>query len=78
MSHFDLIKWIYNIFFVSEPRVKIVKMSRRGGLPDQQIDSTLEEDSGGEDDTGELTGEQCQEGGSDSDDDVEEISGSET
>ena len=58
MSHFDLIKWIYYIFFVSEPRVKSVKMSRRGGLPDQQIDSTLEEDSGGEDDTGELTGEQ--------------------
>ena len=75
MSHFDLIKWIYYIFFVSEPRVKSVKMSRRGGLPDQQIDSTLEEDSG---DTGELTGEQWQEGGSDSYDDVEEISGSES
>ena len=52
-------------------------MSRRAGLSDQQIDSMLEEDSGGEDDTEELTGEEWQEDGGDSDDDVGEISGSE-
>ena len=38
----------------------------------------LEEDTGGEDDTRELTGEQWQEDGGDSDDDVGEMSGSGT
>lgn len=47
-------------------------------MSDQQIEMMLDEDSGGEDDTGELTGELWQEDGGDSDEEAGEKSGSET
>ena len=58
----DIIDFINFTLFQSQ--VKSVRMSRRGRLSDQQLAMTLEEDSGGEDDT---TKEQWVEDGDDID-----------
>ena len=66
------------IFSVSKSGVKSVIMSKRGGLSDEQLAMMLEEDEGSDDDTGELTGEQWQEGEDDSDEEGGEESCNET